>query len=310
MTGEWEVLAGRMFRQGTQLSADRRKGTLRVQADSDQAEITWTERTSARQGPAELRQGVNFGKAHFSVIKAGASVLELKVAEGSAEVSDFFWLQEASMRESSAVESAVGRLNTILAGAQPQEDTQMPSAGNIIDSTAAPQSGSQPLQTALSGSETTATSSEDAFAASTLAALLSNISAPQAGSNAEQNPQALAAMLAAAFGQQQVVGPSLDKIVKPDLLVSLLDRIHDPAQVKELVQHLPVQHQSADTKEQLRLALQSPAFAQQLKTISHLLKTGQLTMAQIGLAGEGSSALDLLEAIQAQGDRRRHALKS
>lgn len=38
-------------------------------------------------------------------------------------------------------------------------------------------------------------------------------------------------MLAAAFGQQQVVGPSLDKIVKPDLLVSLLDRIHDPAQV-------------------------------------------------------------------------------
>lgn len=77
-------------------------------------------------------------------------------------------------------------------------------------------------------------------------------------------------------------------------------------QVKELVQHLPVQHQSADTKEQLRLALQSPAFAQQLKTISHLLKTGQLTMAQIGLAGEVGPHASILQPQQLDGDDDLH----
>lgn len=50
MTGEWEVLAGRMFRQGTQLSADRRKGTLRVQViGATTAAWWWTDDRSDRQ---------------------------------------------------------------------------------------------------------------------------------------------------------------------------------------------------------------------------------------------------------------------
>ena len=55
--------------------------------------------------------------------------------------------------------------------------------------------------------------------------------APASGSNPEQDPQALAAVLAQAFGQQQASGPSLAQILKPDALVSLLHDINDPAQV-------------------------------------------------------------------------------
>lgn len=100
-------------------------------------------------------------------------------------------------------------------------------------------------------------------------------------------------MLAQAYAQHGSPdpGPPLSKIVKPEALASLLH--HLPADdLKELMQQLPAEHQSsADLHEQLRLTLLSPAVSQQLDAVSSLLRSGQLTLEQLGFPAEVCMAL-------------------
>ena len=114
-----------------------------------------------------------------------------------------------------------------------------------------------------------------------------NVQAPAPGPG-QVDVQSLAAILAQAYAQagQPDLGPSLAQVLRPDALAALVPEL-DQLNVLELLMHLPVAHQSSgDPRQQLRRTLLSPAFSQQLETISGLLRTGQLTLEQLSLPGQ------------------------
>ena len=115
-------------------------------------------------------------------------------------------------------------------------------------------------------------------------------------------------------------GPSLPEVMKPDLIVSLLEKIasqfiqgqegggshHGSSPLlARLGEFLPEEHKGSEAE--LKATFNSVAFKAQAASLSHALQTGQLDFKQFGLEGSGFSVVEFLEAFQRAAEAKRRA---
>ena len=111
---------------------------------------------------------------------------------------------------------------------------------------------------------------------------------------------ALAAALAGATGSAPPppprAGPSLGDVLAPDAVLPL---VRLPGMLEALAPHLPdTQRDQAGLEAMVR----SAQFREQVDKLSTALATGALSLATLGLPGEGHSVAALLRAVQASVD--------
>ncbi|KAL6754291.1 adhesion molecule [Haematococcus lacustris] len=311
-----EFRAGKLASRDNVLSADPRKGLLRVAlSDDGLTHVQWFERdgTAARASP-EDSSVVFSDECELQQIPGQARCLVLRFpADPSRDA--FFWLQGGKAEDDQALldrfnAATAGRL--LLPAAAPAATAATTAAAAAPDgqkrAAAATPTRSQATPAAGSAAGQLAGAAPprrpEATQAAALAALLSSaLATGGAGPRPTTDPSQLAHALMAQLARQQQgqqgrrrlgldEGPGLHEVLRPELLAPLL-RL--PGVLEQCAPHLPEEHRSM---EQLVAVAHSPQFRQQLATFSSALQTGQLDLAQFGLQAEGFSVADFLEAIQ------------
>ena len=110
---------------------------------------------------------------------------------------------------------------------------------------------------------------------------------------AQQAAAALAQAMTSGSGVPLGEGPLLNEVLTPEVLLSALSS--EGVQTR-LAEYLPVEHR---TPRALRELVTSTQFSAQLQSFSRALQSGQVDLAQFGLApGASFSVADFLLAIQ------------
>jgi len=254
-----EFRAGKMSLEGTRVVPDTRKGLVRVgRGEEGLVHFQWLDRG---QNIVEDDQIVFPDEAVFEkVTESSGRVYILKFKHDSRKF--FFWMQEPNADGDSQICIQVNAyLNRPLDAeadlavpieAEMSEDTAdddiSSRAGNLVD---------QSMTSDLAGEVTSAAGPvrmED------LQRILSAIQ-PSGISGAAADPDA---------------GVGLGDILKPELILPLLENLP----IEQLASHLP---EGSWTPADILELLQSPPLRQQLDAFTHVLRTGQIDLAQFGV---------------------------
>ncbi|KAL0020885.1 hypothetical protein WJX77_006881 [Trebouxia sp. C0004] len=336
MTTSEDVLmhfrAGLMKAENNTLKADQRKGLVRLsQAEDGLLHFRWYERvgTSETKGSAQHDTIVFPGEATFTkVASAGASarIYTLGFPQDKTRAL-FFWMQEPKSANDSQLTEQVNQVLTANLGhtdeasdMEQDSNDEADALGSLLQaaSSAAPAGasrasggvsaadlaqmlsgfgGGQQSQGAYQGSAQQPSQSQAGpISAANLASVLRNIGVPggggASGRDNERSQQAAAAMAQMA----RASGPSLAGVLKPEVIVPLLQ---EPGMLEHLAEHLPEEHRNMQG---LLAVATSPQWRHQLDIFSHALQTGQLDVSAFGLQFLGFSVADFLESIQKQSD--------
>ncbi|PAN17731.1 hypothetical protein PAHAL_3G152400 [Panicum hallii] len=254
-----EFRAGKMSLEGTRVVPDTRKGLVRVgRGEEGLVHFQWLDRG---QNIVEDDQIVFPDEAVFEkVTESSGRVYILKFKHDGRKF--FFWMQEPNADGDSQICIQVNAyINRPLDAeadlavpieAEMSEDTAdddiSSRAGNLVD---------QSMTSDLAGEVTSAAGPvrlED------LQRILSAIQ-PSGISGAAADPDA---------------GLGLGDILKPELVLPLIENLP----IEQLASHLP---EGSWTPADILELLQSPPLRQQLDAFTHVLRTGQIDLAQFGV---------------------------
>lgn len=299
--------AGKLVRDGGKMTPDLRQGVLRVVAGADElTHFTWGARDSSEP---EIDVIVFPEEAKLQPMPA-PRCYALKF-EGQTGRNLFFWVQEGEAegdaRRVSAVNVALGASDV---APQPQGPPHLV-ASTPAHAPAATAVEPTPAATSAPSSAPPAPSKAPSFALTPgsaarpslgdLQSILSGMGMAQASSGGgapSMTAQQAAAALAQAMTSSGGVappreGPLLSEVLTPEVLLSALGSEGVQARLAE---YLPVEHRNASA---LRELVTSPQFSAQLQSFSRALQSGQVDLAQFGLApGASFSVADFLLAIQ------------
>lgn len=249
-----EFRAGKMTLEGTRVVPDTRKGLVRIgRGEEGLVHFQWLDRGQNR---VEDDQIIFPDEAVFEkVTSSNGRVYILKFMHDSRKF--FLWMQEANADGDSQICRQVNDLiNRSLDGEavsieaeMSQEDTAdddiSSRAGNLVD---------QSMTADLAGEVTSAAGPVR------LADLQRILSAIQP-SDVTADPDA---------------GLGLGDILKPDLILPLIETLP----IEQLASHLP---EGSWTAGDILELLQSPPLRQQLDAFTHVLRTGEIDLAQFGV---------------------------
>ncbi|BAS95662.1 26S proteasome regulatory subunit RPN13 [Oryza sativa Japonica Group] len=249
-----EFRAGKMSLDGTRVIPDTRKGLVRIgRGEEGLVHFQWLDRG---QNLVEVDQIVFPEEAVFEkVTQSSGRVYILKFRHDSRKF--FFWMQEPSADDDSQICRQVNAyINRPLDGEAVSIEAEMSHedtadddissrAGNLVD---------QSMTADLAGEVTSAAGPvrlED------LQRILSAIQP----SDAVADPDA---------------GLGLGDILKPDLVLPLMETLP----IEQLASYLP---EGPWTAGDILELLQSPPLRQQVEAFTHVLRTGQIDLAQFGV---------------------------
>uniref|UniRef100_A0A1D1YUT8 Proteasomal ubiquitin receptor ADRM1 n=1 Tax=Anthurium amnicola TaxID=1678845 RepID=A0A1D1YUT8_9ARAE len=273
-----EFRAGKMLLEGTRVVPDTRKGLVRIgRGDEGLVHFQWLDRD---RSAVEDNQIIFPDEAVFEKVSQSSDrVYILKFSSDNRKF--FFWMQEPnSDRDTQICDSVnyfINRPLDILGGEEPEASVPIQMAGTAED-TADDETSSragnfvgQDLATELTSE---ATSSAGPVQLADLQRILSSIQPTDAHEDSDG-------------------GLELGDILKPDLLLPLIETL---SLEKNLALYLP---EGSWTAEEFMELLQSPPFRQQLETFSHVLRTGQVDLAQFGIdpSKYKFTVLSFLEAL-------------
>ncbi|KAG6556332.1 hypothetical protein Mapa_002275 [Marchantia paleacea] len=277
-----EFRAGKMHLDNSRVHSDPRKGLVRiVRADDSLVHFQWLDRVL---NVVEDDQIVFPEEAIFEkVLQTLGRVYILKFKEDNRK--SFFWMQGPRAEEDEELCSLVNiHLNRPLAEMGGDEE---------------PESPLQPVSETSEGGDAAEVSLRDvnlvssmgeASPSSTGAVQLSELQRILQGLGQVSVPQdAMETM-------HRDTGPSFSDILKPDVVIPLLDRSHLE---DRLGPYLP---EGVKTPEAIAELMQSPQFQQQLDMFTDVLRSGQLDWAQFGIdpSNYNFTVSSFLEAIQDQ----------
>ncbi|KAL6841551.1 hypothetical protein ACP4OV_028694 [Aristida adscensionis] len=253
-----EFRAGKMSLEGTQVIPDTRKGLVRIgRGEEGLVHFQWLDRG---ENIVEDDQIVFPDEAVFEkVAESSGRVYILKFRHDSRKF--FFWMQEPNADGDSQICIQVNAyINRPLDGeaelpvhieAEMSEDTAdddiSSRAGNLVD---------QSMISDLAG-EVTSAAGPVPVRLEDLQRILSAIQP----SDATADPDA---------------GLGLGDILKPDLILPLIENLS----IEQLASHLP---EGSWTPGDILELLQSPFLRQQVDAFTHVLRTGQIDLAQFGV---------------------------
>ncbi|KAF8724813.1 hypothetical protein HU200_020751 [Digitaria exilis] len=269
-----EFRAGKMSLEGTRVVPDTRKGLVRVgRGEEGLVHFQWLDRG---QNIVEDDQIIFPDEAVFEkVTESSGRVYILKFKHDNRKF--FFWMQEPNADRDSQISIQVNAyINRPLDAeadlavpieAEMSEDTAdddiSSRAGNLVD---------QSMTADLAGEVTSAAGPvrmED---------LQRILSAIQPSGVAAADPDA---------------GLGLGDILKPDLVLPLIENLP----IEQLASHLP---EGSWTPSGILELLQSPPLRQQLDAFTHVLRTGQIDLAQFGVdpSKYNFTVVSFLEALE------------
>ncbi|KAL3150071.1 hypothetical protein ABBQ38_013417 [Trebouxia sp. C0009 RCD-2024] len=313
------------------LKADQRKGLVRLsQTDDGLLHLRWFERVGAAEakGDAQIDSIIFPGEATFSkVASAGPSSRIYTLAFASdGERSLVFWMQEPKIDGDTQLTEQVNHVLTATAGdADEASEMEQDSDADVVDDAQADAisgiaAGSQSfgvsaaalaqMLSGIGGGQQAAATSQSraqqptpsqsqsqqrgAVTAADLASVLRNIGVPgTSGRGSSQGEQQAAAALTQ---MAKASGPSLAEVLKPEVILPLLQ---EPGMLEQLAQYLPEEHRNMAG---LLATATSSQWRQQLDIFSNALQTGQLDVQAFGLEFLGFSVADFLQSIQKQSD--------
>lgn len=312
-----------MILENKTLKPDPRKGLLRiVRSEEGLVHVQWLERTpTGTSATPEVDVIVFPEECDFEQV--GNQRVYLLKFPNERDRDMFFWMQEPHASVDAALAT---RFNSILDGDH-MMDAPSAESGDVVSSSAieratesnAPAAGmslpsggtvglvpSAPAQEPMMAGIHAHTAAPASELAAVLSQAMSSMVTPAQPPAASNLSDTLAAALMGALQQTggngramvAAAGPSLEQILKPEVLMPLLQ---DPEVVERLSVYLPEAHRNS--RDALAALLRSPQFTQQLHSFSSALASGQLDLAQFGLRAEGFSAADFLQAIQELVDR-------
>uniref|UniRef100_A0A0D9WKK7 Uncharacterized protein n=1 Tax=Leersia perrieri TaxID=77586 RepID=A0A0D9WKK7_9ORYZ len=264
-----EFRAGKMSLDGTRVTPDARKGLVRIgRGEEGLVHFQWLDRT---QDLVEDDQIVFPEEAVFEkVTQSPGRVYILKFRHDSRKF--FFWMQEPNADDDSQICRQVNaNINRPLDGEAVSIEAEMSHedtadddissrAGNLVD---------QSMTADLAGEVTSAAGPvrlED------LQRILSAIQP----SDAVADPDA---------------GLGLGDILKPDLVLPLMETLP----IEQLESYLP---EGPWTAADILELLQSPPLRQQVEAFTHVLRTGQIDLAQFGVDPNKFTVASFLEALE------------
>ncbi|KAK9832151.1 hypothetical protein WJX74_000770 [Apatococcus lobatus] len=275
-----EVRAGRLFKDASTLRADSRKGLIRViEREDGLISFQWKERATVQPDCDPETDIITFpGDAIFIKIpNSSTRSFMLKFVEADRDL--FFWMQEPRAEDDAIrAEQLSANINSYSPG-EGQEEEAMDTADQA-----------QIAEASCTGATRASAEEQAGVQAAQLAAALRSIGMP---AGMEQGESDVAQLLSAMQQRrQQLPGPSLSEVLKPEVLLPILQ---DPTILQILAEHLP---EGQRTQQDLENLVTSAQFRHQLDVFSSALRSGQLDLSHFGLDSQGSSVLDFLIGIQ------------
>lgn len=255
-----EFRAGTMSLEGTRVVPDTRRGLVRVaRGDEGLLHFQWLDRTS---NVVEIDQIVFPDEAVFEKVQQTPDrVYILKFREDNRKF--LFWMQELKADGDSQICSSVNYFIN-----RPMEE------GDDVETSAALQTSE-----ASDGAVGFEVSSRGANAGEPVLSndALSGDINPSAGPVQLADLQRVLSSLEGNIPVAQDTGPSLGDILKPELVLPLLEQF---SLEEQLAPYLP---EGNWTREAFLELLQSPQFRQQVEAFSYVLRTGQVDLSQFGI---------------------------
>ena len=314
-----EFKCGLLRRDGTKMSADARKGTLRViQAAIDDSlkQIQWGPRDPQTGFEAEEDFIILPDEAVLKTIKQPGCFMLAFIEQRDRDM--YFWFQESKDTDKEAILTKFNRtINTnVMAAFEANTGAQEEAPVEAQMEEAAPETTSD-----AKPSETPAASTmmppppnvvpspvEPTPAATTLPA--ATPAAPAKVSEGMRTPasaanftpivssDALKGVFASLDGSTPRTPPvGLPDILTPELVGPLL---RDETIRGRLLEYLPEEHRETQDLQEL---VRTPQFRSQLESFSQALQSGEMDMAQFGLKQSGGADLEnFLKAIQSEVD--------
>ncbi|XP_066366591.1 26S proteasome regulatory subunit RPN13-like isoform X1 [Miscanthus floridulus] len=251
-----EFRAGKMSREGTRVVPDTRKGLVRVgRGEEGLVHFQWLDRG---QNIIEDDQIIFPDEAVFEkVTESSGRVYILKFKHDSRKF--FFWMQEPNADGDAQTCTQVNAyINRPL---DAEADLRVPIEAEMSEDTADDDISSRAGNLVESMTADLAGEVTSAAGPVRLEDLQRILSAIQPSGAASSDPDA---------------GLGLGDILKPDLVLPLIENLL----IEQLASHLP---EGSWTPGDIVELLQSPPLRQQLDAFTHVLRTGQIDLAQFGV---------------------------
>jgi len=255
-----EFRAGMMSLEGTRVVPDFRKGLVRVaRGDEGLLHFQWFDQAS---NVVEIDQIVFPEEAVFEKVEQTRErVYILKFKEDERKF--FFWMQEPKADGDSQICSSVNFFIN-----RPMEERD-----EVETSATLQMSEASDVAVGMEVSSRDANAGEPVLSNEALSGNLN----PSAGPVQLADLQRIFSSLEADIPVAQDTGPSLGDILKPELVLPLLEQF---SLEERLAPYLP---EGTWTRQAFLELLQSPQFRQQVEAFSYVLRTGQIDLSQFGI---------------------------
>lgn len=250
-----EFRAGKMSREGTRVVPDTRKGLVRVgRGEEGLVHFQWLDRG---QNIVEDDQIIFPDEAVFEkVTESSGRVYILKFKHDSRKF--FFWMQEPNAVEDAQTCMQVNAyINRPL---DAEADLRVPIEAEMSEDTA----------------DDDISSRAGNLVESMTADLAGEVTSAAGPVRLEDLQRILSAIQPSGSASDPDAGLGLGDILKPDLVLPLIENLP----IEQLASHLP---EGSWTPGDIAELLQSPPLRQQLDAFTHVLRTGQIDLAQFGV---------------------------
>ncbi|XVF69835.1 hypothetical protein PTKIN_Ptkin11bG0112800 [Pterospermum kingtungense] len=271
-----EFRAGKMLLEGKRVVPDTRKGLIRLaRGEEGLVHFQWLDRT---QNVIEDDQIIFPDEAIFEKVnQASGRVYILKFNTDNRKF--FFWMQEPKAEDDSQLCSSVNNFIN-----QPLEflGVEEPDA-------------SEPLQASEDMIEDDISSRAGNLTAANLGAeAISDVTSSSGPVKLEDLQRILSSFEPAEMAGDPDAGLGLDDILKPDLIMPLIETL---SLEEQLASYLP---EGQRTPEDMLELLQSAPFRQQVDSFTYVLRTGQINLSQFGIDPSKFkfTVLSFLEALE------------
>ncbi|XVF69836.1 hypothetical protein PTKIN_Ptkin11bG0112800 [Pterospermum kingtungense] len=258
-----EFRAGKMLLEGKRVVPDTRKGLIRLaRGEEGLVHFQWLDRTQ------NVIEDVNQASGRVYILKFNTDNRKF-----------FFWMQEPKAEDDSQLCSSVNNFIN-----QPLEflGVEEPDA-------------SEPLQASEDMIEDDISSRAGNLTAANLGAeAISDVTSSSGPVKLEDLQRILSSFEPAEMAGDPDAGLGLDDILKPDLIMPLIETL---SLEEQLASYLP---EGQRTPEDMLELLQSAPFRQQVDSFTYVLRTGQINLSQFGIDPSKFkfTVLSFLEALE------------
>ncbi|KAI5068041.1 hypothetical protein GOP47_0016386 [Adiantum capillus-veneris] len=286
-----EFRAGKMILEATTVKPDLRKGFIRVMRGQGFLRVQWRDRS--QEFPEDDILVFPFEANFVKVQQSGGRVYLLKFKHDDRK--HFFWMQEPNEKQDLGICTTVDYfLNCHSQESDEEEEEQVeiaepsPETPQILESSKVEGERDHSLELGAA-----------AFAPSSST---TSTSQAQGGVQLEDLQRILRSItpLAGTTSTGELIshdsGPSLADVLKPELVMPLLEESHVD---ERLTEFLP---EGCWTTQAIGELMQSPQFHQQVDAFTHVLRSGQIDLTQFGIDASkyNYTVLSFLEAIEDQ----------